>query len=269
MILATARVPMRLWIRNLDYAYERRAVEALIEEFERTGQLQQNLSAEVDIVHRVIKIHADEKVWKQRRKQLQSERTEIKVQHVTVDDNVASEPTIDSQSKREPVVLPFPTGKEIGRENDVRFGLHLQDPLVDAPSIGPRTAERFSAIGIHSVHHFLKSDPESMCDDLGTRWISESIITLWQAQAKVMCAVPGLNCLESQLLAGAGFVTRQSIAQCEAEALHQAVSRYAATSPGKRYLRGQNPPTLIDAKGWIHDSARAGSKHPNQVGKAA
>lgn len=275
MILATARVPMRLWIRNLDHAYERRAVEALIEEFERTGELKQNLSAEVDIVHRVIKVHQDEKVWKQRRKQLQSDRTEIKVERSVVMEQVdasahaTGEDTLVVLSEREPVVLRFPTGKEVPAAADTDDGLHLQDSLVDAPSIGPRTAERFTAIGIHSVHHFLTADSESMCDDLATRWISESIITLWQAQAKVMCGVPGLNCLESQLLAGAGFVTRQSIADSDTETLHRAVSRYAATSAGKRYLRGRNPPLLVDVTAWIENAVAAGENHHSQFGKAA
>ena len=262
MILATARVPMRLWIRNLDHAHERRAVESLIQEFQRTGEVKQNLPAEVDIVHRVINIYADEKVWKQRRKQLQSDRTEIKVEHTSVDDDddAASETTLVPQSEREPRVLPFPTGKVAATRDDVRYGLHLQDPLVDAPSIGPRTAERFKAIGIHSVHHFLKAEPETMCDDLATRWISESILTLWQAQAKAMCCVPKLNCLDAQLLAGAGFVTRQSIAQSNPETLHQAVSRYAATAAGKRYSRGQQAPELSEVKSWI-DNARSAELH--------
>jgi len=118
MILATARVPMRLWIRNLDHGHERRAVEALIDEFQRTGEVKQNLSNEVDIVHRVIKVYEDEKIWKKRREQLQSDRTEI-----TVEKSVVS---ADVQSEREPRVLPFPTGKPDSA--NVRFGLHIQDP---------------------------------------------------------------------------------------------------------------------------------------------
>ncbi len=279
MILATARVPMRLWIRNLDHAHERQAVESLIEEFERTGELKQNLSTEVDIVHRVIKVHEDEKVWKQRRRQLQSDRTEIQVQGSPVQEGPVQEgpalkaPVQGSKTKdaietmREPLVLPFPNGKTANA--DLRYSLHLQDALVDAPSIGPRTADRFTAIGIHSVHHFLKADAGSMCDELATRWISESIISLWQLQAKVMCSVPELNCLESQLLAGAGFVSRQSIADCEAETLYQAVSQYAATSAGKRYLRGQNPPKLTDVQTWVANAIGACAVHQSNITKAA
>jgi hypothetical protein len=250
IILATARVPMRLWIRNLDHARERSSVEALIDEFQRTGELKRNLPDEVDIVHRVIKVRADEIAWKQRRKQLQSTETEITIEKPIQEVEQPREP--------EPVVLPFPIKKEASIATrpraDVHFGLRLQDPLVDAPSIGPRTADRFTAIGIHSVHHFLKADPGVMSDDLATRWINESIITLWQTQAKVMCEVPGLNCRDSQMLAGAGFGSRQSVAEADVEELHAAVTRYATTSAGKRYLRGAMPPTPGETAHWIENA---------------
>ncbi len=54
--------------------------------------------------------------------------------------------------------------------------LALTDDLVDAPSIGPKTAKRFAAIGITTVEQFLNESPEQMETSLRTSWITATKI---------------------------------------------------------------------------------------------
>lgn len=262
-LLAGTRVPMRLWIRKIDHTHQRQRVEALIAEFESTGKVSQNLPAEVDIVHRVIKVHGDELAWKRRREQLKSTETAIKVDKPA--DDIAAAPattaattaaqTTPVQSPPNPTVLPFPhrnqSTVDSSRLAPAVMGLRRDDPLVEAPSIGPRTAARFAAIGIHRVDQFLDADVRQVADDLSTRWISVALLSLWQTQACVMCEVPELNCLDAQMLAGCGLATSQAVADCDVQSLSDAVGRYAETSAGRRYLRGQQPPDIQRVGAWI------------------
>ena len=258
MVLATTRVPLGLWMRKIEHGRERKAVEALIQEFDETGALKKNLPAEVDIVHRVVRVYADEKVWKKRREQLKSDQTEI-------------------------TVLPFPVGgtasKRAQSQRDlsharlaqeaVPFRLTLDAPLVDAPSIGPRTADRFTAIGIQSVKQFLDATPKEMSESLCTRWINPSILKLWQWQATVMCEVPGLSALAAQLLAGGGYQTRESVAACDPADLHETLAQYAMTSAGRRYLRGQTPPELSEVIEWIQNAGHSAPLNRQPTRQAA
>lgn len=60
MVGATARVPFTMWKRHVRRRVESVSIEALAEEYFRTGKLTKWLPAEVDIKRRVIAIHHDE-----------------------------------------------------------------------------------------------------------------------------------------------------------------------------------------------------------------
>lgn len=255
MLIAATKSPSRYWIKRIENRRERTAVEALVKEFERTGDLKENLPVEVDIVHRVIKVHADEKDWRKRREQLRSSETKISIE------NPAGK---ESPSVSQPATIPF-AKNDLGNSSDqftppVRFRLRPADDLVDAPSIGPKTAERFAAIGITTVSQFLAADVESMKQRLATRWITSKTLSLWKTQASVMCQVPGLKCVSAQLLAGAEFSSCQAVANSDPAQLHAAVSVYAATTSGRRYLRGSSPPSVNDVALWIENAQSCESR---------
>ncbi|TWT53709.1 hypothetical protein Pla22_13410 [Rubripirellula amarantea] len=246
--LAIGRAPTKYLVSRLSNYQERLAVEALIEEYERTGELVRHLPVEVDIVHRVNKVWADENAWKARREQLRSSQTKV---------DVETSESMTDETDPEPRTIPFPqtTSQPRTRNRPLpTIRLFVTDPLVDAPSIGPRTAERFLSIGVHSVGQFLSASADDLSDQLATRWINSSIIELWQRQARVMCDVPGLNALAAQMLAGAGITDRSTLSNCDSTELHAKVSDYATTSAGRRYLRGSMPPKLSEVQKWIDDA---------------
>ena len=70
-----------------------------------------------------------------------------------------------------------------------------------------------------------------------------------------MCEVPGLKARDAQLLAGAGQGSARQVAGCDPAPLHVQVSKFAATSTGRRYLGGAAPPALADVQGWIRQAA--------------
>jgi hypothetical protein len=99
-ILATLRVPLRLWMRRTEYKEEQLAVSLLVDEFRRTGAVQENVPVEVDIVHRVVGIHQAEQRWAQERE----ERLASQQIGASIDSAVES---TDVASGESPATIPF------------------------------------------------------------------------------------------------------------------------------------------------------------------
>ncbi|QDT07912.1 hypothetical protein K227x_63410 [Rubripirellula lacrimiformis] len=284
--LASIRVPMRWWIRRIEHRREQECVTRLIREFQRSGTLQENLPAEVDIVHRVVAVHRHEMSWQQqrRRAQLASQSTVVEVQTpapqaedrpATAEVSAGAAPEIQavSQSDSEtgspssaaddrPATIPFTrpvTANPFATPAHPmpRCRLSRPSPLVDAPSIGPKTAQRFASIDVETVGQFLDQSAAQMAESLLTYWITTDTVTQWQWQAKLMCEIPGLLARDCQLLAGSQYNSAATVAVCDPHALHQEVSAFAATASGRRCLRGAEPPPLADVQQWIDNAARA------------
>ena len=78
-------------------------------------------------------------------------------------------------------------------ETELRFFLHRESPVVDAPSIGAKMAERLSGIGIETVDDLLNADPESVAEELDHRRVDAETIEAWQHQATLVCGIPMLR----------------------------------------------------------------------------
>ncbi|MEM6365693.1 MAG: DUF4332 domain-containing protein, partial [Planctomycetota bacterium] len=178
MILATIRVPDRCWLRRLEHGRERNAVEALVSEFRETGQLHQHCPSEQKVLSRVREIRHREQDYRARRElaaKLNREQQRTKA-------GTEAEPQSD------PVLLPMPTSHQpIGSEGLWEASdeprLRVIDTLEAAPSIGPKTAARFAAIGISTVGEFLAADMNQMVRSLATRWMTQKTLTAWRYQA--------------------------------------------------------------------------------------
>jgi len=133
--------------------------------------------------------------------------------------------------------------------------LFASDDLEAAPSIGPKMAERFAAIGIHTVGDFLGHGAHEMADLLDDAHFDAETLGEWQDQAQLVIDVPGLRGTHAQLLVGAGYRTAQAVADADPIALSARVLKFVTTSEGKRVLREGRPPDIEKIKGWV-DVAR-------------
>ncbi len=254
---AAMRIPTQLRRKRIEHRAEQEAVSRLVSEFQRSGKLIHNLPIEVDIVHRVIKVYDDERESKKNR--LSRRR---KIESVEAD-SVTSQPTADTRNDY-PATIPFAPRRRVAplpmqapaRPSSIAkpYRLSLDQSLINAPSMGKKTAERFTSIGVHSVGDFLNQSAPQMANALLTYWITADTITQWQWQAKLMCEVPGLLARECQLIAGSGYHSAAMIATCDPEILHREVSTFSQTSTGRRYLRGADLPKLSDVQRWIADA---------------
>lgn len=243
---ATAWAPFRLpwkWIVDREGRLE---AEAMIREYVATGVVTECLPQEVDITHRVVKVYHDEQRWKEaRQSRLRSKLTVVGVQ-----------PSADQRDESE---RRNETSKKHNRAGDptgVQNVSHAKDAfssrsLVEAPSIGPKTAARLAEIQIETIDQFLSLAPEVIASRLQTYWITGETIRFWQAQARLKCQLTGISDTDAQLLAGAGYDSAESLTECETTRLHEDVQRFAMTSTGRRYRKGSKPPSRAQVARWV------------------
>ncbi|MGE0052840.1 MAG: DUF4332 domain-containing protein [Hyphomicrobium sp.] len=129
------------------------------------------------------------------------------------------------------------------------------DDLEKAPSIGPKMAEQFAAIGVKTVADFLAHKPNDLSQQLGDRRMTAALLEEWQHQAQLVMEVPGLRGTHAQLLTGAGYRTAKDVAAADPVDFAADVLKFAASDAGKRVLREGNPPDIERIKSWV-ESAR-------------
>ena len=146
-----------------------------------------------------------------------------------------------------------------GADTDRAAKIHLtlDQDVVDAPSIGPKTAAQLRAVGVDTVDDFLKSHPIALAARLDVKHITADTIGDWQDQTRLVLTIPGLRGTHAQFLVGAGFRTADAVAAAETEPFCAAILAYVASSNGQRILRDGTPPDVERIKGWLENAKRA------------
>jgi hypothetical protein len=148
---------------------------------------------------------------------------------------------------------PKRTGRDTGQP---RVHLAAEDAIVDAPSIGPKTAQRFNEVGIDTVDEFLQAHPIALAARLELPHVTGDTVTDWQDQARLVMSVPGLRGTHAQLLVGAGYRSDEVLRMAEPDRLCADVLAFATSAAGQRILRDGPPPDVEKIKSWL-DAARA------------
>lgn len=133
----------------------------------------------------------------------------------------------------------------------LKFYLHRHSPIVDAPSIGPRMAERLARLQIVSVADLLAAKPAAVANGLKLRRVDESVVRGWQQQAKLVCRVPMLRGHDAQLLVAAGITEPERLAQCDPQWLLTQIDPISHSREGQSILRGGQMPDLAEISRWI------------------
>lgn len=259
-LFATLQIPEKRIIKRIHNNREREEVQKVFEEYNRTGKLVDNLPDECYVKQQVWKVYQRETAWRNR-----SEASDI-LKGTT--QQISRTISFTDSQKRHGEALQTdevadgnkrPQSTASNCNGSARIRLRREDPLVDAPSIGPKTAARFTAIGVHRVGEFLDEAADSLAVRPDTRWITAKLVSDWQAQAKLMCEVPGLLARDTQLLVGAGYRTAAQVRGAIAQTLYRALLRFADTTDGKRATFNSSAPDLDDVKAWVKspvDTAR-------------
>lgn len=169
--------------------------------------------------------------------------------------------SIASKAKSEPEVKRPPTeeppreraieAKKPIEDKPLKFYLNWEDPVVDAPSIGNKTAKRLNGVGIKTVAQLVSADAKTVAPKLKAKHITPKLFAEWQAQAVLAYRIPMLRGHDAQLLTACGLETPEDVAKASAKDLLAEVSEFAETSDGQRIIRSGSPPDLAEVTNWI------------------
>ena len=256
LVLATLKIPIKQLVKRLEDRVEQRAVERMYDELRETGTVELTLS---DDDREIRQVYAEEVLG-----------TSAKVAQApppprqTLADRLASarpEPearppeALDRAPRPAPVTSVPSIKSRQSTSPPPRVRLSPGDNVVDAPSIGPRMAERLGNLGIFTVQDLLNEQPAALADALHMSGITKDTVVAWQLQARLVCAVPGLTGTGAQLLVGAGYKNVEAIAAADADRLCADLLAFARSDQGRRILRDGQPPDIARIKAWT-DAAR-------------
>jgi predicted flap endonuclease-1-like 5' DNA nuclease len=132
-----------------------------------------------------------------------------------------------------------------------RYYLSAVDDLERAPSIGPKTAERFAAFGIKTVADFLARKPEDLAGLLKDKRLDARTLAEWQDQTQLVLEIAGLRGTHAQLLTGTGYRAARDIAAADPVAFSAEILKFASSDAGKRILRDGDAPDIARIKAWV------------------
>ena len=275
-------IPIQAVLKTMDNAASRKEVEAQYAEFQRTGKVRATLGEDDKVVR---ELHATE-VLKTPISSLDAkwprEIGEKAGEGAPARDTKAKTPllprakqvrTIEIAADPEPApvvpALPAPAKQQLSRELPEgaplakrektlpKFTLNEGAPVVQAPSIGPKTAKRLEAVGVKTIADLLALNAEDGEQQIDARHISAKVIRDWQAQALLACTVPGMKSREAQALVACGVQDAEDLAQSDAAQLCEGVAQWGLSDEGQRAWGAAPAPTADDVATWIERAKRA------------
>lgn len=260
LVLATVAVglkkPLHVVLKKIDSKADKKVVKAQYEEYRRSGKVRHTMADDDMLVRQ---LHAEEVT----ERHLSSVDCEWPREHGTLN-GTGAEPRVHKKVK----VKKDKAAKAIDGETEAREGasnigpaaldskrprirLTREAPVVDAPAIGPKTASRFTIIGVNTVADLLALTPEDAAKKIKASHINARQIKDWQAQALLACTVPEISGTVAQLLVGAGIHSADDLAHANPNDLIDMVQEFARSKDGVAILRSSAPPDGEKVKSWI------------------
>lgn len=253
--LAALEAPLEVVLGQLEKAREGNLVRAQLREFLSKGVVDQTLTEDVRVIRDLCGqpgVPADPEMAVSGGAPA-ADAVEV-LETSTPETVPVSSPTAAGGGEPEP---PAPAVEKAPRE---RRRLALEDPVVEAPSIGPKTAVRLEAAGVLTVADLLRAEPAALAEELDAAFVNEKTVRDWQDQCRLLLDLPRLRGRDAQILVGAGYRSAASIAGRQPEQLLTAVEPFLNSEAGARVLRDGRRPGLREATLWVGCAEEAASR---------
>lgn len=156
-----------------------------------------------------------------------------------------------AETRTEKEIKPAADRTKTKSKKKDKFYLDLDDHIEAAPSIGPKTAERFEKIGVKTIDQFLNQTAASMAAKLNYKRITEDVIRSWQHQARLVCRIPNLRGHDAQILVACNMLEPEEIAAMRPQTLFESVGPFSETKEGLKIIRSGKKPDLAEISDWI------------------
>ncbi|MFM7058314.1 MAG: DUF4332 domain-containing protein [Planctomycetota bacterium] len=170
---------------------------------------------------------------------------------------VARREQLAAQLKVDPQPAAADDGPPVERIGGMRFFLSRTSDVVQAPSIGPKTAEILHGAGVRTIEELLNVPAERIAEKLNQKRLTADVVRRWQVQAQLVCRIPELRGHDAQILAACGISTPEALASRTPAELLSALEPFLETAEGRRVLRSQEGPDLQEVTEWIQWAANA------------
>lgn len=247
-------------IGSKNKAVEERLLTQLIEDEAELKAAEEAAAVEVQAEEVVAEPEAEEILLDQP----VTEESEEEVEAEAVEPEEAPTPKKQAPPKAEEVLFdqddtyaetqaPVPADDDDDEHGDIarRTRITRESPVVEAPSIGKKTAKRLSRAGITTVGDLLDCDPEETVFILDIAYIDVDTLNDWKDQTILMMEVPGLRVHDAQILVGAGIRNRAELAEAPARTLFMLASEFLQTPEGDRVIRDDDYLAEEEVTGWI------------------
>ncbi|MBL8546559.1 MAG: DUF4332 domain-containing protein [Hyphomonadaceae bacterium] len=273
-------IPIQAVLKTLDNAASRKEVEAQYEEYRKTGKVRTTLGEDDKAVR---EMHALEVLktpisnldakWPREIGAKAGEGAAPRaangkapaiprarqVRTIDVGPTVAPQPVAPPPQPKQQMPRELPEGAPLAKREKTlpKFTLSEGAPVVQAPSIGPKTAKRLEAVGVRTIADLLALNAEEGEQQIDARHISAKVIRDWQAQALLACTVPGMKSREAQALVACGIQDARELAASDASHLCEGVAQWGLSEEGQRAWGAAPAPTADDVATWIERAKRA------------
>ncbi len=262
---ATLAAPINVVTNKLADGEEKKLVQAMYAEFQKSGKVRATLPADDKEVRALYALEVLQVPLSTLNAKWPREIGRAHGEGVFPEPELADEPPAKKPKAEKPVAekkaapAPVEPQESDPAEPAVTKEPHLRrdDPIVDAPSIGPKTAARLEAVGMRTVDDLLNVEPEHAARSIKASHITPPVIRDWQAQAMLACAIPSLRAFDAQVLVACGVRDLDDLAALDAMTIFGLTADYLQTPEGKQMNRSSKPATIEMIDSWIA-AARAG-----------
>lgn len=225
--LASLEIPLQYVTKKLADSADRSQIQAIYAELQETGTVEKNLPEENRTVRELF--HAD---WPDLAPAKKAPDKKPKAGETNTESTAPSAEVEETD------------------ETPLRFYLNPEDPVEDAPSVGPKTGRRLRKIKIQTVQELFDADPVEAAAKTNVRHITSDVVRDWQDQARLVCRVPQLRGHDAQILVACGYRDPLDISTAPADELLNAAVQFSETRDGQRVIRSGRVPDQEEIDRW-------------------